>query len=291
MRHRSNHLLALATTLRIQAEPGSGVRGTSVTTNEDLTPLFQKIRSGPASNEVVRQIKTAIFEGNLVAGDRLPPERELAGILAVSRVTVRDALRTLQANGLIEVRVGAKGGAFITAPESGHVSESITHMLALDELSAAEVTEARVILELGAIPLVCERATDLDIEELDEICDRSAAAIDADAYHVGYSVEFHARLAQAGHNAATTLMIESLHEPVLRSLSEAKAIAPEMGGRRALDEHRAVVDAVRDRDVERAQHILGEHLGRTLTRLGTTDPSASARVLRGHGDTTPPATS
>lgn len=251
-----------------------------MTTNEDLTPLFRKVRSGPASNEVVRQIKTAIFEGNLVAGDRLPPERELAGILAVSRVTVRDALRTLQANGLIEVRVGAKGGAFITSPESDHVSESITHMLALDQLSASEVTEARVILELGAIPFVCERATDLDIDELDEICDRSAAAVLAETYHVGYSVEFHARLARASHNAATSLMIESLHEPVLRSLSEAKAAAPEMGGRRALDEHRALVDAVRERDVERAQHILSEHLGRTLSRLSARDQQLRDQMSR-----------
>lgn len=256
---------------------------------QDLSPLFRKVRSGPASNEVVRQIKTAIFEGNLVTGDRLPPERELAGILAVSRVTVRDALRTLQAHGLIEVRVGAKGGAFITSPEPGQVGESITHMLALAELTAAEVTEARVILELGAIPLVCERATDADIEELEEICDRSAAAVLADTYHVGYSVEFHARLARASHNAATSLVIESLHEPVLRSLTEAKAIAPEMGGRRALDEHRALVAAVRDRDTDRAQRILAQHLGRTLTRLGAKDDLITARVLGGDADLAPEA--
>lgn len=72
--------------------------------------LFRPVSVGRASEDVVRQIKGAIHAGKLRPGDGLPSERELSERLGVSRVTIRDALRTLEATGLVEIRVGARGG-------------------------------------------------------------------------------------------------------------------------------------------------------------------------------------
>src|SRR5947207_259362 len=82
--------------------------------------LFSRVTVARASSSIADQIRAAIVGGQLKEGARLPPERELAEQFGVSRVTVRDALRALEAMGLIEVRVGARGGAFITVP-SGSV--------------------------------------------------------------------------------------------------------------------------------------------------------------------------
>lgn len=228
---------------------------------------FVRVRGNSPSAEVVRQIRVAIFDGRLTSGDQLPPERQLADIFAVSRGTLRDALRTLQANGLIKVRVGAKGGTFVTAPQPGQLAERITHMLALSELTAAEVTEARVILELGALPLICRRATDEDIDALEELCDRSDAALAAGTHTFDYSVAFHVRLAQASHSSATSLIIDSLHEPLLRSMVAAGSVAPQMAPQGSR-EHRALVAAIRARDLGQAHAVLGDHLSRTLDRVG-----------------------
>src|SRR5262245_7819270 len=78
--------------------------------------MFTKVRVGRVSEEVVKQVQEAIFSGELKPGDRLPPERELAEQFGLSRMSVRDALRTLESSGLVKIKVGSSGGAFIREP-------------------------------------------------------------------------------------------------------------------------------------------------------------------------------
>ncbi len=151
-------------------------------------------------------------------GDRLPAERELGERFGVSRVTVREALRGLEANGMVAIKVGARGGAFVTAPTSARIGERIIDLLSLSDLTDMEVTEARQIFELGIIPLVCERATEEDIADLLEICDRGDAALGTGSYPMELSAEFHARVAKASHNSAIAMLAESFHGPTLRSM-------------------------------------------------------------------------
>src|ERR671915_91388 len=137
--------------------------------------LFNPVNDRRISELIVDQVRLLIRQQQLNPGDRLPAERELCDRFGVSRVTVREALRVLEANGLVEIRVGARGGAFVTAPSSRMVGEGIADLISMSSLSAMEVTEARIVFELGLVPLVCQRATDEDIAALYEICDRSAA--------------------------------------------------------------------------------------------------------------------
>ena len=228
--------------------------------------VFSPVTGGRASNEVVRQIKAAILDGRLKPGDRLSSERELTDQLGVSRVTVRDALRTLETAGLIDVRVGARGGAFVRVPEPGRVGEGLANMLLLSSIKPVEVTEARMIFELGMIPLICQRATQEDIAALSEICERSDRALQADEFDVALSAEFHARLARCTHNTAIGLIIDSFQRPLLASLARAKAIAPQMGDP-GVAEHWELVRAIGDGDVEKARSVMMRHLARTARRL------------------------
>src|SRR5918912_798479 len=134
---------------------------------------FTPVSTGRISAEIVDQIKAAIRDGRLAPGDQLPAERELTKQLGVSRVSVRDALRMLEAHGLVEVRVGARGGAFVTAPAPKLVGEGIGDMLRLADVGPADLTEARMVFELGILELACERATEDDLRELEDICDRA----------------------------------------------------------------------------------------------------------------------
>jgi len=228
--------------------------------------LLTRVSIGRISEVIVEQVRLLIRQGQLSAGDRLPSERELCGRFGVSRVTVREALRVLEANGLVEIRVGARGGAFVTAPSSRLVGEGIADLITLASLTALEVTESRLVFELGIVPLVCERATQEDISALYEICDRSSAALKGDEYPLELSAEWHTRYAQAAHNRAVAMLVESLHGPLIMSLERAREAAP-LHGRRGVDEHRALVDAIAARDAGRATALMSEHLERTAERV------------------------
>ncbi|GAB3692501.1 FadR/GntR family transcriptional regulator [Nocardiopsis oceani] len=231
-------------------------------TPNDAVDMFQPVSSTRISQTIVDQVRSLIRSGGLKVGSRLPSERELGERFGVSRITVREALRMLEANGLVEIRVGGGGGAFVTIPSSGQVSEGITDLLSMSALSSAQVTEARSVFELGIVPLVCERANDQDITELMDLCDKAAEARSQGSYTVAMSFDFHTRIAAATHNPAVVMFMRSFREPILKSLQQAHH-----EGQQGVEEHRAFVEAVRDRDVERAQTVLGEHLQRTANRL------------------------
>jgi GntR family transcriptional repressor for pyruvate dehydrogenase complex len=235
--------------------------------------IFDRVTSGRIHEEIAEQIKVAIRDGRLKPGDRLPPERELTVRFGVSRMSVRDALRVLEASGLVDVRVGASGGAYVRAPAASVVGEGIAHMLAMASFSAEEVTEARRVLEIGIVPLVIERATEQDLDTLAEICKEGTAAVKAGHYPLELSARFHIAFAQASHNAAIEVLVESLRGPILMSLEQAKRVAPTMGVS-GVREHADLVRAVRARDVERAQAIMSRHLGRTAQRLAGSSPRA-----------------
>jgi DNA-binding FadR family transcriptional regulator len=228
--------------------------------------LFNRVSLGRISEVIVEQIRLLMRQGQLKPGDRLPPERELCERFGVSRVTVREALRMLESSGLVEIRVGARGGAFVTAPSSNRVGEGLTDLLSLSVISASDVTEVRMILEVGIVPLVCERATEEDLTELEKICERSQQALRDGNYTVDTSLEFHTRVAEATHNPAVSMLVESFRGPILMSLQEAKSAAPEMGGL-GTKEHERFIEAVRGKDADAATRIMREHLGRTAHRL------------------------
>jgi GntR family transcriptional regulator, transcriptional repressor for pyruvate dehydrogenase complex len=231
--------------------------------------LFSPVSLGRVSQVIVDQIRTLIHQGKLKPGDRLPSERELCSRFGVSRVTVREALRVLEAGGLVDIRVGAHGGAFVTTPTNTRLGEGLADLLRLSPLTTAEVTEARMVFELGIVGLVVERATAEDIAALREVCDRQKAALKDDSYSMTLSAEFHTRVAACTHNAAIEMLVESFHGPLLMSLKEAKTRAPLMG-RKGVTEHSRFVDAVENFDVNEATDIMRRHIQRTAQRVAQT---------------------
>ncbi|MFE0546046.1 FadR/GntR family transcriptional regulator [Streptomyces sp. NPDC048231] len=228
--------------------------------------LFKAVSSSRVSQLIVDQIRMLLKEERLQPGDRLPSERELCTQFGVSRVTVREALRSLEASGLVEIRLGARGGAFVTAPSSRRVGEGLADLLSLSPLTATEVTEARLVFELGIVPLIVERATEEDLDALRALCDEHAEAVKQGTYDMEMSADFHTRVAACTHNGAIEMLVQSFHGPLLMSLREAQSIEPQMG-HRGSKEHRKFVEAIAARDAEAATEIMRTHLQRTATRV------------------------
>ncbi|HWB35085.1 MAG TPA: FadR/GntR family transcriptional regulator [Rugosimonospora sp.] len=231
--------------------------------------LFTAVSLGRASQAIVEQIRGLLREGRLSPGDRLPSERELCQQFGVSRVTVREALRILETGGLITIKVGARGGAFVTSPTSDQVGAGLADLMTLSPLTAAEVTEARLVFELGIVPLVVERATPADIAALRRMTDEHLREMKSGRYTMEMSADFHTAVAACTHNSAIRTLVQSFHGPLLMSLLEAKNVAPLMG-RTGLAEHVAFVDAIAAKDVSKAREIMSTHLQRTARRVGKT---------------------
>jgi GntR family transcriptional regulator, transcriptional repressor for pyruvate dehydrogenase complex len=234
--------------------------------------MFTAVSPNRMSEAIVDQIKTLIRTNRLRPGDRLPSERELCERMGVSRVTVREALRVLEAGGLVEIRVGARGGAFVTTPSSARLGAGLADLITLAPVTAVEVTEARLIFELGIIPMIVERATDEDVEGLRALTREHIAALRRGEYTMARSAEFHVRVAACTHNAAVEMLVHSFHGPLLMSLREASTAAPLMG-QRGTFEHRDLVEAIAARDVDKATGIMHRHLSRTARRLARASAS------------------
>lgn len=246
-----------------------------MSTERPSSPQFSRVHMGRTSYAIVDQIKQFIDDGSLVAGDRLPNERDMCQQFGVSRVTVREALRILEANGLIEVRVGAQGGSFLTSPSAELVGDNLAHLLSLSPITGAAATEARLVFELAVIPLVMEHATAADIDALRALVDESRQFEEVGKYSTEMSAAFHVRLAACTHNSAIEALMRSFYGPILTSLTEAKAAAPTMG-LRGIEEHGKIVDAIRDRDIERARSIMNTHLTRTASRIARLEGSTTS---------------
>lgn len=216
---------------------------------------FQTVRPSRQYQAVVEQIRNAIFAGELKPGDRLPPERELCQMLGVSRVAVREALRVLQHSGLIEVRPGAGGGAFICNEASEPVHQAFLTQLRLDVFGHADLFEAKVALEAAIVAVAARKATAADLQALR---DNIAAMRTADAAAMSaLSYEFNQLLGQATHNNFLVQMMTTMAD-LLRHIGFPEI--PDAVWQMVIEQHEDIVAAIAAGDAALATRLTEEHV-------------------------------
>ena len=173
---------------------------------------FRRVKVARAFEDIARQIREEFVSGGLRPGDRLPAERELAQQFGVSRNTLREALRSLELAGLIVLRKGATGGAFVRDSNGDTVVASIKDMVSLGGVTTEQITEARIHFESAIIRVACERHTPADVKKLHanlavatEAMRRKDFFARAEAH-----LEFHILLAQAARNPIMEAVMQAL---------------------------------------------------------------------------------
>jgi DNA-binding FadR family transcriptional regulator len=132
--------------------------------------MFRAAKQNRIFQDVVDQIQEAILGGALKPGDMLPPERELKETFAISRGTLREALRVLEQKGLIEIRLGVNGGAVVQAEDTiGQFSDSLDLLIRLQKISLSHLAEFREDIEGNVGSLAALRASEQDIRELETL--------------------------------------------------------------------------------------------------------------------------
>lgn len=204
--------------------------------------------------------------GRYRPGDRLPTERELAQQFGVSRVTVRDALRALEATGLIRVKVGGQGGPYVAEPSISQLSDSMSTHFQLQGTSFQELAEARLALETTAARLAAERATDEDLAAMKASIRaaappsrRGARTPDGHPVSAVISADFHTALVRAAHNGALLAMFTATRSLIQEAFDTMHATQPDMA-ETARRVHTELYEAIARGDAETAVRTMRDHL-------------------------------
>ncbi len=214
-------------------------------------PLTTPRRSALA-DQVITQLRTQITSGEWPVGSRIPTEPELVVLLGVARNTVREAVRALAHNGLLDIRQGS--GTYVVA--TSELAGVMQRRFAGTE--PRNVAELRSVLEASAARLAARRRTERDVRQLDQLLDRRERAWesgDAEVF-VGADATLHLAVVAAAHNDVMTQMYADLGE-VLRDFLRADVGEVIDPGNRV--DHARLIDAIRDQDSERAAAEAAAH--------------------------------
>jgi DNA-binding FadR family transcriptional regulator len=225
---------------------------------------FQAVATQRLYEQVAGQVSDLVARGEFKPGDRLPPERDLAKLLGVSRPTVREAMIALEIAGLVEVRVGA--GAFVTDKAkanhelNGRLFEGVGS-------SPLELIAARRTIEPEVAALAAQLATDEEIEAIGETIRMIAAATDTPS-HRAADHKFHVRIGNASHNNILTTIVDEcwaeMYSPMFERMGAITGLIVSRCSPQQRDttvaEHEAVYRAIAARDPLAARAAMDAHL-------------------------------
>jgi DNA-binding FadR family transcriptional regulator len=225
---------------------------------EELEPVGRTSVVG----SVIEQLEALIF-GSFEPGERLPSEGKLAEALGVSRLTVREATRTLEARGLLEIKQGRR--PTVAAPNGGLVGDFFKIAVRRDPRALLDLIEVRRALEVHIATLAARRATKGDIADMEmSIAAMRTGGDESEAFHAA-DVRFHENLAAASGNRMLVFLIEAFAEPLRESRLRSFAGHRARGGgiEDVIQQHQTILDAVKSRSPKAAADAMRYHLEQT----------------------------
>lgn len=231
--------------------PRTASEGTDLT--DDTTTVFEPIQTRRAFDDIIDQIRGRITSGDLRPGDKLPSERDFSEQLGVSRNTVREAIRMLEISGLVIIKKGATGGAFIASSNEDALTQGIIDGLSLENFSLYDLMEARIALETKVAARATELITDEEIAELVDLVDQ-VRALDHKAPWsevLAIHLAFEEKLLEIAGNPLLTI----LTKPILELTGKiSRRLGPRVGAA-VWDARASMLEAMKDRDSARAAEI------------------------------------
>jgi GntR family transcriptional repressor for pyruvate dehydrogenase complex len=219
---------------------------------EEVEPLART----PMSERVAWKILELVRSGNLRAGDRLPTENEFANAMRVSRPVIREALRGLSILGVVESRQG--GRCYITDLSPARLIAPVQLVLPIKDENLDQLHEARALVEGELVALAAQRASDEDIKRLGELAVSGLDLVDDPIAFRLHDFEFHSLIISAAGNPYLERVTQSFYNLGMdhrRTATEKPGVA-----KRSVEQHRAIVDALRRRDPQGAAAAMRDHL-------------------------------
>lgn len=224
---------------------------------------LKPIRTGRLGDQVTEQLKQSMFDGEYLEGERLPSEHQLMEIFGVSRIVVREAVRNLEKAGLVEIKRGPTGGAFVRAMNHQVLSDLVRDTLKLGRINVAEIMEVRLHIEPIVAGLAAKRHTSKDLAMLERGIKNMPKVKNGNKY-VAWNVDFHRLVAKASHNAMYELLVNILMDMTLELIL---SIKPSKRVLHDTTSHPAIVEKIRGGDVKGAELEFRKHLQEIVPML------------------------
>jgi GntR family transcriptional repressor for pyruvate dehydrogenase complex len=222
--------------------------------------MFKSVKSDKVSEHITEQVRKAIFEGSLKPGDKLPSEKKLIETFHVSKATLREALRSLEVLGFLEIRKGVSGGAFVTEIDMKKARDSFTNFLLFKNLSLSNLSEVRLILE----PYVAEKAALAikeeglkRLEKLNKECEYIIKH-DIPIESRKNEIEYHRIIGSVTGNPILAFILDFV-ENLLIDTKEILKPDKEFS-RRVLNAHKRIYKALLERDPGKAREEMIKHV-------------------------------
>lgn len=215
------------------------------------------------SEKIAAKLLSLIRERELRPGDKLPPERELATKMRVSRPSLREALRALSLMKVVEIRHG--DGTYISSLSPQTLVEHLDFVFTLNDSTFLELFETRKIIEVGIVALAAQLITDEEIETLEVCVTRSSEASHDPSTLLQLDLEIHQCIAQASHNQILIRFMQVINRLGLASRQRTVQLpgVPE----RSISDHQRIVAALKARDPEAARQAMLNHLANVQQEL------------------------
>lgn len=208
-------------------------------------------------DKIIGQLKQLITSGQLQPGDRLPAERLLAEKFGVGRSYVREAILKLEFYGLL--KTNPQSGTYVSGLSIKVLDSIITDIIKFNKEDFNALLEARYYLELDAVKLAAERRTAQDLINLNEALLDYEAKVNAGQNAVEEDMIFHICIAKASKNSVIESMILILIPDLIKSIVENK-ICGDNRGILAIEEHRKILKAIQEQDIDAAENAVAAHL-------------------------------
>jgi GntR family transcriptional repressor for pyruvate dehydrogenase complex len=218
---------------------------------------WESLDSASLSARIVRQVRQALFDGKISSGDFLGSEAALAEQFGVSRMAVRDALRNLEASGVVEIRMGAKGGTWVAQGNLELYSDALAVQLRLIRVGVDEIFDAQIAIEVMAADLAARNALAPDLLRLKALLRQLERVRNHSGEFTDVAMQFHQAVIDASHNRVLVALFKALRF-VLQPLYARKTTRETAD--RAIDAHRKLLDAIIARDPDQARMLIAKRL-------------------------------
>lgn len=226
---------------------------------------FKSLKKPLLSQEVERQLKESIIDGVFKPGEKLPSERELVDQFQVSRVTVREAMKSLRRSGLIEVRRGGNAGAYVCELNADAIIENFQNLVRMGRVDFHHLIQARIYMEPNTAHTVALKRTSEDIANLKKLLDKADKLTETSCRQARLlNVRFHCEIAKISRNPIVIFITESITQAFSKMLIDktSKSIQRE-DVRELIRQHREILKAIIDRDEAAAYEKTRLHLEKT----------------------------
>lgn len=234
-----------------------------------MTIVFEPIRPKKISEEIVEQIKALISRGELRPGERIPSERELGGMLGVSRPSVREALMVLEAMGFLESRQG--GGTYVRALTEATLADPLSKLIQeKNPRMLYALAEVRLGLESWSAYLAAKRAKDSEVAKLRDLYRVMEEQAKGGGWDAEIDAQFHYTITGATQNTVQMHVLDTIHSLFHTTIQVALTEFYRNEGytELLLTQHREIMEAIADRDPERAREKMMVHLNMVLDKMG-----------------------